>query len=154
MLACTSRHPRRVSLCRAAVVIPDQFMLWPLARFSCYNARCSDNSLTILAKLHTLIKIAKSQPKHIAIPELIAHLFDRRCIFQARSRQNNNSWLVLPFHPSLVSLPGVVKESCAMWEQSQFSHLKPSVSWRIEHMSLANFASRDADRKCKAYRAG
>ena len=96
--------------------------------------------------------LANIHPDHVAIPSLVEHLLHRRRIFKVRTRQRQGSWLVVPFHPRISRLNLVLKSVAVQWESSAFAHLAPSVSWKLEHKSLAAIVSSDAKKKIAKHR--
>ena len=132
--------------------------VWPLARFSAFNSRCSSNALAREAKLFFLAKLLAHHPKHVAAQQLVKHVSDRRRIFDSHSiAKPRNSWLVLPFHPSLGGMSKVLSRLDVHWSYvrgGSFSMFRPRLSWRIDHPSLASILSKDSRRKIDVYRKG
>ena len=136
---------------------PSIHSVWPLARFSACNSRCTSNELAKVAKMHFFDKLCMHHPKHIAAPNLVQHLDSRRRIFESRaSVTKKSSWLVLPFHPRLSRVAATLLGMEAHWNSNggNFRHFMPRLSWRIGHPSLASILAKDCSTKTTKYRTG
>ena len=127
--------------------------LWPLARFSAFNKRCSSNCLAIEAKLHFLEKLANSHPTHRAVSPLVDLLSDRRRVFDNSSSFKQGSWLVIPFHPKLHCINSVLGRARLWWTHSEFCRFAPRISWKLDDPSLASLVAADASRKFQAHQS-
>ena len=132
--------------------------IWPLARFSSFNTRCTSNQLAVEAKLHFFGKLVQYHPMHRAVARLVDYLPTRRRIFESRASDSgkSGSWLVIPFHPALDRLSSTLKGLEVHWSShgGNFVQYKPRLSWRIGHASLAFILAKDAKRKTSVYRNG
>ena len=128
--------------------------VWPLARFSAFNARCTSNDLAIEAKLAFLIKMVHGCPNHSTIPILVDFLTSRGCMFKKRAGVTLCSWLVLPYHPRLSGISANIMSTHAQWlaADEHFLRFIPKLSWKINHASLASILAADANTKTTLYR--
>ena len=127
--------------------------LWPLARFSCFNKRCSSNMSAIEAKLIFIEKLARHHPEHVSHLSLVEHLRDRRRIFESKAGFSPGTWLVIPYHPRLTRMSAILHKVAEQWEASSFKDWQPRVSWKIEHTSLSRAIVKDATKKCAEFRS-
>ena len=95
--------------------------MWPLARFSAFNHRCTSNLLAQKAKIHFVAKLVAHHRAHVAAPQLVVHLSERPRIFESKPKVAGlNSWLVLPFHPKLDGLARVLRGLDVHWSFAAF----------------------------------
>ena len=135
-LDCRSHHPVTIHA------------LWPVERFNSFSLRCSDSKAARSAKLEFLEKFCRSQPSHTCIPSLVEMLGGRGDRVQGR-KPDRGSWLVLPFHSTLLSsgLGANLYDLSSMFERYGLERFAPKLSWKLVDPSLFQLLARDLNTK-------
>ena len=136
---------------------PQIHSIWPLARFSSFNTRCTCNMLAVEAKPKFFGKLVQHHPRHRVVARLVDYLPTRRRIFESRSGDPKKGfWLAIPYHPALDRMSSTLIGLGVHWNSfgGNFKQYMPRLSWRIGHASLASVLAKDAKKKTSVYRNG
>ena len=113
---------------------PAQHKSWPLGRFIAFDALSSESFYARQSKKTFLQKLVFQDPAHPAVPILQSSLVHGN--HSTRSKRENCSWLVLPYHPALRSLTALVRNIADKWrliatlgDRPSMECIAPRISW-------------------------
>ena len=122
VLGSSSSHPRTVHAS------------WPISRFCTFDSLSSSPHYAVAAKKQFMAHLGRQDPCHPSLPTLQSSLCPVRTGRPARRQPG--TWVVLPYHPALLCVQGVVHAIAAHWQylarvydRKSLGLLSPQISW-------------------------
>ena len=126
---------------------------WPLARIRHFEEMCSSRTAYRQAALTFLRKMVTHTPSHSYIGTLIDRIEGHKCFLLGDKtlKIRSGSWLVLPFHRSLVTagIGAAIHRVSKDWLSGRFAEYAPGISWRLEDRNLLQFMQSSLQTKIK-----
>ena len=120
--------------------LPSIHYSWVMSRIGHYQACCTSVHSFRTAVWQLYRKVTASDPTHVSVARILLAIVHGRPVAEsnvkARSKGMKCSRLIIPYHPSLSSLPRVLSNFHSNFVDAGFSHLSPCISWSLSDKSI------------------